>query len=293
MFAGFTQRLNFSLGGSTSSIPSAFPTRPIGQLGNFNTYAQNFIAITGITASEQQAAINQLSNDLVNTGLINKMKVVYPFVGGDATKHQYNLKDPRNENTAFRLNFVGGWTHSSTGALPNGTTGYATTFINLLGNLPSTNIHASAYIRTAGAGAAATSNSSLALGCNIGGSANFFQLITANSFFAGNGSFTQGGVSFTSTTNTQGFWIGSKTDTATRFGFRNGVLNSGVTTTNDTTANANAIVLIGARNNTTTPAFFSNREISFISIGEGLTQAECAILNTIVATFQTILGRNV
>ena len=42
----------------------------------------------------------------------------------------------------------------------------------------------------------------------------------------------------------QGFWIGSKTDTATRFGFRNGVLNSAVTTANDATVNANAVAIV-------------------------------------------------
>jgi len=293
MFAGFTQRLNFGMGGGTVSVPSAFPTRPIGQLGNFNTYAINFISATGITASEQQAAINQLSYDLVNTGLMNKMLVVYPFVGGNATTHQYNLKDPRDSNAAFRLNFVGGWTHSSTGSLPNGTTGYATTFINALGNLSSSQLHSSAYIRTTGAGSVAANNSSTALGCNIGASTNFLQLSPAFYFFNGNGTTGQGGVLNISTTNSQGFWIGSKTNTSTRFGFRNGVLDSVVTTTSDTTANANGTILIGARNNTTTPALFSNREISFISIGDGLTQAECVILNTIVQNFQRTLGRNV
>jgi len=293
MFAGFTQRLNFGMGGGTVSAPSAFPTRPIGQLGNFNTYAQNFIAITGITASDQQSAIYQLSYDLVNTGLMNKMKAVYPFVGGNATSHQFNLKDPRDADAAFRLNFVGGWTHSSTGAFPNGSTGYATTFMNALGNLSSTQVHASAYIRTTGAGSNAITNSSCALGCNIGATNNFIQLVAAASWFAGNGTTTQGGTVFTSTTNSQGFWIGSKTDTSTRFGFRNGVLNTAVTTLSDTTANANATILIGARNNTTTPSLFSNREISFISIGDSLTQAECSVLNTIITTFQTTLGRNV
>lgn len=293
MFAGFTQRLNFGMGGGTVSAPSAFPVMPIGQLGNYNTFAVNFINITGITVSNQQSAIYQLCYDLVNTGLMNKMKAIYPFVGGNATAHQYNLKDPRDADTAFRLNFFGGWTHSSTGALPNGTTGYATTFMNALGNLSSSQVHASAYIRTTGAGSTSTTNSSIALGCNIGAANNFLQLAPAVHWFAGNGTTTQGGTNFSSGTNSQGFWIGSKTDTSTRFGFRNGVLNTAVTTSSDTTANANATILIGARNNTTTPALFSNREISFISIGDSLTQAECSVLNTIITTFQTTLGRNV
>ena len=93
MFAGFTQRNNFGMGGGTVSPPSAFPTRPIGQLGNFNLFATNFLAVTGITDSNIQSAINQLCTDLVNTGLMDKMIAVYPFVGGSATTHKYNLKE--------------------------------------------------------------------------------------------------------------------------------------------------------------------------------------------------------
>ena len=125
MFASFTERLNFGMGGGTVSAPSAFPTRPIGQLGNFNTYAINFIAATGITASDQQSAINQLAYDLVNTGLMDKMIAIYPFVGGNATSHSFNLKDPRDADSAYRLTFSGGFTHSSGGVQGNGTNAYA------------------------------------------------------------------------------------------------------------------------------------------------------------------------
>ena len=53
------------------------------------------------------------------------MKALYPFVGGTATSHKFNLKDPRDLDAAFRLQFNGGWTHNSNGVTPNGTNGYA------------------------------------------------------------------------------------------------------------------------------------------------------------------------
>ena len=31
------------------------------------------------------------------------MKAIYPFVGGTATTHKFNLKDPADINAAFRL----------------------------------------------------------------------------------------------------------------------------------------------------------------------------------------------
>jgi len=97
--------------------------------------AQAFISAAGITDLTQAAAINTLVNDLKTYGIWTKMKAIYPFVGGSATSHKFNLKDPRDLDAAFRLVFNGGWTHASTGAKPNGTTGYAKTFYNPSSNL--------------------------------------------------------------------------------------------------------------------------------------------------------------
>ena len=285
MFAGFTQRLNFGMGGGTVSIPSAFPTRPIGQLGNFNTYAINFIAATGITASDQQSAINQLSYDLVNTGLMDKMVAIYPFVGGNATAHSFNLKDPRDANTAFRLTFNGGMTHSSTGIQFGGVNGYAVTYLNGLGNLPQTNMHLSVYSRTVTVGNQYE--------INLDNTAAFQQIRPGSNFFSGGNVVGQSGVVFLTTNTAQGYWIGSKTSTSTRFAFRNGVLNSIVTSLVDTTASPNLQFFIGARNSSGTPSLYTAKELAFVTIGLGLSQAECITLSTIVATFQTTLGRNV
>ena len=288
MFTGFTQRLNFGMGnggGGTVSVPSAFPVRPIAQLGNFNSFAVNFLNVTGITDVTQQIAINALSNDLVNSGLMNKMVAVYPFVGGTSTTHKYNLKDPRDANAAFRISFVGGWTHSSTGILPNGTNAYALTYVNGLTNLPQTNMHLSIYSRTVSVGVQVE----LGLDDNVA----FQRIRAAADFISGNGTGGQGQVAFTTNTNAQGYWIGSKTNTSTRFGFRNGVLNSLVTTTNDITQSPNLQFYISARNNSNSPITYSTKELAFISIGLGLSQAECSVLNTIVQNYQKILGRNV
>ena len=120
--------------------------------------AQAFITAAAITDPTQQIAINNLVVGMKADGTWTKMKAIYPFVGGTATTHKWNLKDPRDLDAAFRLVFNGGWTHSSTGATPNGTNGYADTYL-----VPSTQIasinsaHISFYSRT-------NSNSS----CDIG-----------------------------------------------------------------------------------------------------------------------------
>jgi hypothetical protein len=92
--------------------------------------AQAFITAAAITNPTQQSAVNQLVVDLKGYGVWSKMKALYPFVGGTASQHKFNLKDPRDLDAAFRLVFNGGWTHSSTGALPNGTNAFADTKLN-------------------------------------------------------------------------------------------------------------------------------------------------------------------
>lgn len=89
--------------------------------------AQAFITAAAITDPTQQTAIDTLVKGMKADGIWTKMKAIYPFVGGTASSHKFNLKDPRDLDAAYRLVFNGGWTHSSTGATPNGTNGYADT----------------------------------------------------------------------------------------------------------------------------------------------------------------------
>ena len=95
--------------------------------GGVDADAQAFITAASITDTTQQSAITTLVTDLKGYGIWSKMKALYPFVGGTAAQHRFNLKDPRTVNAAFYLDFLGGGTHSATGYLPNGTTSYADT----------------------------------------------------------------------------------------------------------------------------------------------------------------------
>ena len=69
--------------------------------------AQAFITAAAITDPTQQAAINTLVVDLKGYSIWTKMKALYPFVGGTASAHKFNLKDPRDLDSAFRLVFSG------------------------------------------------------------------------------------------------------------------------------------------------------------------------------------------
>jgi hypothetical protein len=95
--------------------------------------AQAFITAAAITNEAQQTAIDNLVIALKSkTGIWTKMKAIYPVVGGTNAAHKWNLKDPRDLDVAFRLTFNGTINHSSTGMLPDGTSGYSNTHYNPL-----------------------------------------------------------------------------------------------------------------------------------------------------------------
>jgi hypothetical protein len=91
--------------------------------------AQAFITAAGITNGTQQAAIDTLVTSLKTYSLWDKLRACYPFVGGTASSHKFNLKNPVDTNAGFRLVFYGGWTHNANGVLA-GVNGYADTFFN-------------------------------------------------------------------------------------------------------------------------------------------------------------------
>ena len=65
-----------------------------------------FLLATGITDSTQVSAINYLVNELKAKGIWDKLDVIYPFIGGTAFTHKFNLKNPVDSNLANRINFT-------------------------------------------------------------------------------------------------------------------------------------------------------------------------------------------
>ena len=249
-----------------------------------DTDAQAFITAAGITDATQKSAVNQLVLDLKGYSIWTKMKAIYPIVGGSATTHKWNLKDPRDLDAAFRLTFATGMTHSSTGMTPNGTSAYANTFL-APNSFYSTNIHLSYYSRT----------STIGIQCEIGASTvasgtNYSTLrIGVNSVF---GQTTNGLVNFNSITDARGLFLSQKVSNSSRKVFKNGILNNSTTTTDSNPLPTFNLVL-AAINDNGTVGTYSTKECSFASIGDGLTDTETANLYTAVQNYQTTLGRNV
>jgi hypothetical protein len=251
--------------------------------------AQKFINATGITDSTQKSAINTLVNDLKSYGLWTKLKAIYPMVGGTATTHKYNLKDPRDDNTAFRLTFTGGWTHSNNGALPNGTTGYADT--NFTGSNWSgvSNASMGFYSRTNFLNTVET----VEMGAyGLGVSNNIIEVYnpTYKALFSLNGSTVPSMVTANTTTST-GLYVANRTGTNVLNGWKNGTKLGTNTVSVSSLPTVN--IYIGGYNSSGVPQVLSSKECAFSFLGDGFTDTESGNLYTAIQAFQTTLGRQV
>jgi hypothetical protein len=254
---------------------------------SYDSDAVAFFTATGITDTTQKSAVNTLVLDLKSYGIWTKTKAIYPFVGGTATTHKYNLKDPRDLDAAFRLTFFGGWTHSATGAQPI-SNGYADTFLNTATVINNVNDgHLTYYSRTNNSGI-----NQIEMG-NRDGTSSFDIVIK---FGSGNLSGACINMSdtnvFTNTTDSTGFYHANQNNTANvRKMFKNGSVLATQTVAQNSQPSLN--VFVGARNISGTPSFYSGRETAFASIGNGLTDTESANFYTAVQLFQTTLLRQV
>lgn len=252
----------------------------------FDPDAAAFISATGITGTDA-LAINTLVVELKDAGIWSYLDAVYPMVGGTATTHKYNLIDPQDTDGAYRLEFNGGWTHDSSGALPNGTTAYADTFYIPNDNLTTANGHLSYFSFSDTA-----SSNRVEIGCidNTGTGGNptdsFIRVLHIDrAFFPWGGGDPNVGQS-----GSTGFYLLNARTSTTTDGWRNGtkIRNAGTTTNRGL---PQVSVYVGAGHNASGAFAYSNRGCSFASIGESIPAGLEDDYYTIVDDYQTNLGR--
>jgi len=242
-----------------------------------------FISAASITTSSHKSAINTLVLDLKSASIWTKMKAIYPFVGGTASQHKFNLKDPRDLDAAYRLQFVNGWTHSANGVTPNGTDAYADT--KLGANLLTSSNHLSYYSRSSTVGVEVE----LGMYNNLP-TAILLQIRVADSYISGGVASV---VNYTTKSSALGFWIASKRSDTDREVYLNNSSQATSTLPDNNTLDSFNLFL-GARNNGGIGGqLFSTKQSAFASIGDGLTDTEASNLYTAVQAFNTTLSRNV
>ena len=242
------------------------------------TQVADFLTNTGIVDATISGAVRSLALRLDDYGIWSKVRALYPFVGGTATTHKYNLKDPRDLDAAYRMVFAGGWTHDANGVTGNGvnTSGDS----RLANNVPGQNsLTLGVYNRTAGSGGVEWSGS-----------------VTPRTWLAGNIS----GTAYFDVNN------GASTATTTAPADVRGTLMSSRIVSSATELNLN-----GQGQRTTAAAssapsatnfifgqfsgggFVTSRNYAAAWITDGLTAEEETHFRSAMQTFQTTLGRNV
>ena len=251
-----------------------------------DTDASTFFAAcvtAGTTLSgTQQTAIYGLVQGLKQTGLWSKMTALYPFVGGTAGCHAINLKSPGTYN----ITWSGTVTHNSNGITGNGSTGYGDTGLNANTVLSATSNHVSIYSRT----------NSLANTTEIGclNSSSLYKIFAIyaeysnSTFYTSNGQEAELGVP---ATDSLGFMVGSRVGASSVASYKRGIkVKAG---TNASTGLPSLNVCVLAQNFGGTNRNFSSRNLSFASIGSGLTDSDASNLSLLVQSYQSVLGRAV
>jgi hypothetical protein len=251
----------------------------------FDQDATRFLNDASITNPTQRLAINYLARELKLNSLWTKFSALYPVVGGNETAHSKNLI-----SNTFNSTFFGGWTHSSTGMLPNGTTGYALTGLIPSAVLSLNSTSTGFYSRTA---TPAPTVTGVQIGCGSLSDRIGMQIIrdTAPSFTISTRINTSGTILTSAITSSQGLFTTSRTASNLTTNYRN------ATSLGSNTAASTALptveLCIGATNTAGVISAYSSRELALVYVSAGLTAGEVSTLSTIVQQYQTILSRAV
>jgi hypothetical protein len=281
----------------TLSFPEQrYPAEPL------DTDTLAFLTATGIESQTTANAINIFVTNLKLNGLWDKLDVIYPFVGGTAEAHKYNLKDPRDLDAAYRITFSGSYEHSiQNGLAPipspgNNYSGIGDTHYRRGGidnNISFGFWTKSNFIETGAVdkwtfGAAGSGNPGPTLG-NYALKINQFSDIATSELGKGEAIFrTPGDVPIT------GLVVGSRTASGINKVYVNGQLKDTAPDLN-TLAWPNRNVHFGLPapplGNPPPNSQYSGLNCIYAHIGDGLTDNEVSLLYTFVNTLQTSLDR--
>lgn len=260
-----------------------------------DTDAEAFLSAAGITDPTQILAVTTLVEDLKAEELWDKFYAIYPFVGGTATTHKFNLKNPADTDGAYRLAFTGTFTHDSSGAIPVTSGGptdsgpFANTFMT---NKNLTDFHVSYYSVTQ---AAAPGSDSLIGTTDYTGPNTVIALASRNASDQTSMAINQSSVDIANADG-RGFYLGSRSAATGHSLYKNGVeIGTTAYTAAETGTMANYPLYLFSISTGSTPYNFyaTNKKCAFASIGTALTDTEALTLHSIVQDFQTTLSRQV
>lgn len=254
----------------------------------FDPDAQAFIDAVGTLTLAQQNAINDLVLGFKSNGTWSKYHAIYPYVGGTANAHKYNLKDPRDLDDAFRITWYGSLTHDSNGVTGDGLTGYGDTHYIASNHQTPSYSNSSIYCVSNNTwiasdakdlGVFQSQNQSQNIVLKNPSNRILYRRDDAQKFVSG-------------ITTAAGFTTVTRNGTTSVNVLKNGVLINTQTngTPNPPTRSA---YLFNTNYNGPYSNGFSNQTHAFATFGEGLTNLEAVNDYTVIQAYQTALNRNV
>ena len=246
-----------------------------------------FILASGITDTNQKSALDTLVTGLKANNLWSNLKAIYPFVGGTANAHKYNLKDPRDANDAFRLSFIN-VQHSSNGIVQTDQNGYANTFLSPLAEFTLSSASFGMNCKADGAG---ISNADMTV-YDSGESTGIMSLRTANDILAEVYMFDLANTTSNSIqTDVLGFSMMSRESNSSLKLYSDGVLIGSNLSAVSTQIPSSYIYLMNENVGNVVQGYFSGRQYNFCTIGGGLTATEALNLSNLIQDFNTSLNR--
>jgi len=258
----------------------------LGREAGFDADALAFCTAAGLLDGAAPVAVNALVHALKASGVWPLLRAVYPMTGGTARAHALNLKDPRDADSAFRLQFVNDSQHTARGVEWNGTNSYANTFLVPAQHLDPASHHLAYYAATE----SDPNSVRVEIGSVAGDSYKLTLLMRHPS--ANQGQFFEScGVTQVSTGlgHSLGFALGVRQDATTVALYRDGHALPLDYTLAPVLNPVGVPIWLGGRQD----GLFSDKVCAFASIGQGLTPAQAQAYSGAVHTFQQALRRDV
>ena len=243
-----------------------------------------FAANTAITSTLDKAAINAYFVGLKTDGIYSKIKAMYFPIWSSAANNKWNLKDPRDLDAAFRMSFVGGWTHLSSGILGNGINTYGNTFLNGL----SQSLNRDSF----SIGFYSNTNNNSGIDCGADAGASLFYFTSRSSVLPNICRFFTAAPLDSADANTLGFYLATQQNSTSKKIFKNNTTLA-TSTTLATGGFANYNIYFGGLNRNGLASFIASKRYTFFHIGDGLTDTDSTNLYNRVQTLMTYFGINV
>mgnify|MGYP005609293979 CR=1 FL=1 len=224
-----------------------------------------------------QGHLNQTYN------LWDKMIAVYPFVGGSAAAHKFNLINPLDTDAAFRLDYVNSLTHSGAG-VTGAASAYALTNIIPSAHLLQDDVHISNFLLNVG-------NEYYEMGVfNDAGHYLYKRTRVPINYPPGADNGVNTGTFITSLETTGKHVILSRLNNTTVYAYNDGV-SSNVAAASVALGSTEFPLFCAYNGTIFTYSNFSLSTHIYDSIGYGLTDAEAAMFYTVVNDLQKKLKR--